>query len=1136
MAAMATLFSGFTLALLLAFAKRERQTANLFLSAALTVMVLKTGGLTPIFLPALGPLLYFYVRRMTAPNLQFNRKDVLHFCPSLVAYWMPGWLLLISVVIYLYLSHRLIQSFYSRLRPVLMDRPRFAFRRLDNTLHLLALLCLLWLFNDVFSFTVAFILIGMAAEVMLKLDSSTQLATPITDRYDAKEKSRRLMEAVAANRLYEDAELTLTSLAVKLKIHPHDLSRIINTGMEKNFSDFINEFRVRAIVGKMQDPAYDRLTLLGIAYESGFNSKTTFNRVFKEMTGKTPVEYKNSLNKEVPIDKLAPRLRILPVILRSDSPPNWAPGKLNRNYMLTNYLKIALRTLWRNKAFSAINIIGLALGLAICFLISLFVIDELSYDKFNLKADRIFRVNADFNVNGTQFNARTTPPSMASILVKEFPQIENAVRIKSNGKILVKKGKAKLSEDNCFYADNALFEVFTLPMIAGDPKSALSQSHSLVISENTARKYFNSTDVIGKTMHLDNATDYQITGVIENTPVQSHLHFDFIKSIIELPDRNFPDWSNVSYITYLLARPGVTQNSLDNYLQEATKKYAEPVLLRDLHSSLPELEKNGGHFRYLTIPLTKIHLHSTLTDEQEPSGNAEYVYIFTVIAILILLIACINFMNLSTAQSAGRAREVGVRKVLGSNRPQLIRQFLMESITTSFLAVVAAVILAILLLPYFNDLSGKQITLGWLTNIWFMPVLISITLVIGVISGLYPAFFLSAFQPIKVLKGKLAVGFKASMLRNCLVVFQFATVIILIIGTLVIYKQLKYISNKNLGYNRYQVLILKNTSALFPNAKSFLNDVIKMPGIKSGTMTSCLPTAVNNYTQVYGKEASLNKDQTRALATWSVDEDYIPTLGMQMADGRNFSKQILTDSSAVVINETAAKMLGYQKPLNKFLYGPGGVTFHIIGVVKDFNAGSLHSKISPLVLRNSLDNGAMAFRVETKNLPTLISEIRTLYHTKYANMADQPFSYSFMDEEFNHLYRSEQNIGRIFISFSFFSILIACLGLLGLVIYAAEQRIKEIGIRKVLGASITNLIMMLSNDFLKLIGISSLISFPVAWWGMNLWLQDFAYRTSISWWIFVAAGFLAVTIAMITVSYQALKAALANPIKSLRSE
>lgn len=807
-----------------------------------------------------------------------------------------------------------------------------------------------------------------------------------------------------------------------------------------------------------------------------------------------------------------------------------------QNHMLLSHLKSALRNIWRNRAFSAINIIGLALGLSVCFLISLFVINELSYDRFNLKADRIFRIDADFKVNGTQFNARETPPSMASILVNTYPQIENAVRIKSNGKTLVKKGNQTLIEKNCFYADKSLFDVFTLPMIAGNPESALLQPHSLVISEKIAKKYFNSTDVIGKTMHLDNATDYRITGVIKNTPVQSHLHFDFIKSISELPDRNSPDWSDISYVTYLLARPGVSQNELNNCLKEATKRYAEPVLLRNLHNSLSDIEKNGGHFRFVAFPLTKIHLYSTLMDEQEPTGNVEYVYIFTVIAIFILLIACINFMNLSTARSAGRAKEVGVRKVLGSSKAQLIRKFLIESIITSCIAVAIACVITIFLLPCFNGLYGKQITFSWINNIWFAPVLMAIALVIGVIAGLYPAFFLSAFQPIKVLKGKLATGFKGSMLRNGLVVFQFVTVIILIVGTLVIYKQLKYISNKKLGYNRDQVLILKNTNALFPHAKSFLNDVTKLAGIKSGTMTSCLPTSINNYTQVYGKDAAISKDQTMALATWTVDAGYIPTLGMQMAAGRNFSDQILTDSSAVIINETAAKMLGFQHAINKFIYGPGGVPLHIIGVVKDFNAGSLRSKIPPLVLKNAIDNGAMAFRIETKNLPGLIAEIKTLYHTKYANMAGQPFSYSFMDEEFNHLYQSEQNIGKIFCSFSFFSILIACLGLLGLVTYAAEQRIKEMAIRKVLGASIARLIMILSNDFLKLIGIAAIISFPIAWWGMSLWLQNFTYRTSISWWIFIVAGCLAVIIAMITIIYQALKAALVNPAKSLRSE
>ena len=398
----ATLFCGLTLALLLGFAKRPGQKANLLLSLALTVIVLKTGGLTSLFLPAVGPLLYFYVRQLTCPDQRLLRKDMLHFCPLLVGYWMPGWLVSIFVMIYLYLSHRLIQGFYYRLQPVLMDRPRFAFRWLDRVLFLLCLCCGLCLFNAIFWLAIALVLIGIAVQAMVKPDSRGQLAMPITDRSDAKVKGRRLTEAVAANRLYEDAELTLTTLAVKLMIHPHDLSRIINVGLEKNFSDFINEFRVREVARKMQDPACDRLTLVGIAYESGFNSKRTFNRVFKEMTGKTPLEYKSGLKKEGPIDKLAPLSPVRPVILRSESPPSWAAEISNRNFMIKNYIKTAFRSLIKNKGFTFINVFGLAFGLATCLLIVFYVFDELSYDRYNVKADRVFRLNNEIKFGGVQ--------------------------------------------------------------------------------------------------------------------------------------------------------------------------------------------------------------------------------------------------------------------------------------------------------------------------------------------------------------------------------------------------------------------------------------------------------------------------------------------------------------------------------------------------------------------------------------------------------------------------------------------------------------------------------------------------------------------------------------------------------------
>ncbi|MDB4901002.1 MAG: cell division protein FtsX [Mucilaginibacter sp.] len=804
--------------------------------------------------------------------------------------------------------------------------------------------------------------------------------------------------------------------------------------------------------------------------------------------------------------------------------------------MFQNYFKIAFRNLLRNKSFSAINICGLAIGLAVCLLITLFVIDELSYDKYNLKADRIYRVNSDFKVNGSLFEARETPGSMATNMLKDYPGIEYAARIKNNGKILVKKDSQTLVELNSFYADDALFNVFTLPMIAGDPKTALSQPYSLVISENIAKKYFKSTDVIGKTLYLNNTSNYKITGVIKNTPVQSHIHFSFIKSINEIPGINSGGWLSENYITYMLLRPGITQKDLNHYLKEATKKYAEADLRQFIHTSIADLDQKGDHFRFVTIPLTKIHLYSTLTNEQEPSGNAEYVYIFIVIAIFILLIACVNFMNLSTARSAGRSKEVGVRKVLGSNRGTLIYQFLIESTLTSFIALIIALVLAVLMLPYFNQLSGKQITLDLFSTIWLLPCLLAIAVFLGLLAGTYPAFFMSAFQPIQVLKGKLSAGFKNSILRNSLVVFQFSTVIILIVGTLVIYSQLNYIRNKKLGYNREQVLVLQNTASLYLHAKSFKEEVLKLAGVKLGTMSSYLPTTPNNDTEVYGKDAGMSPGQSTALETWDVDEDYIPALGMQMAAGRNFSKEMLTDSSAIIINETAAKMLGYGNPLNKNLYKGSKHPYHIIGVVKDFNSSSLRSKIAPLVFQLNLDRGGMAFRIETKNIPFLVSQIQTLYHNADANMADQPFTYSFMDDDFDHLYRSEQNTGKIFVSFAFFAILIACLGLFGLVTYAAEQRTKEIGIRKVLGASVSSIIGMLSGDFLKLVVIAAVIAFPIAWWAMNKWLQDFAYRTSISWWVFAVAGLLAIIITVVTVSFRAIKAALMNPVTSLRAE
>jgi putative ABC transport system permease protein len=807
--------------------------------------------------------------------------------------------------------------------------------------------------------------------------------------------------------------------------------------------------------------------------------------------------------------------------------------------MFKNYFKIAFRSHWKNKSFSAINILGLAIGLAVCLLITLFVIDELSYDKYNVNADRIYRVSADFKINGSIFNDRESPAPMAPAMMKDYPQIEQATRLKYIDKSLVKKGTQTIVENNTFYGDANLFKVFSIPFIAGDANTALLEPRSIVISEEIAQKYFNSTDVIGKTLHMDNASDFKITGIIKSLPAQSHLHFNIIKAMSGLDQSRRPEWGAIDFLTYIIVKPGITQSNLDSYLTAAAKKYAEPELVSYIHASIADLESKGDHFKYATIPITKIHLYSNTSGEIEPSGNMQYVYIFIVIAVIILLIACINFMNLSTARSAGRAREVGVRKVLGSSRTSLIWQFLTESTLTSFIALVLALIFAIVLLPYFNMVSGKQIAFDFINNAWLLPGLLGVTIIIGLMAGLYPAFFMSAFLPVQVLKGKLASGLKGSMLRNSLVVFQFAAVIVLIVGTLVIYNQLNYIRNKQLGYNREQALVIKNTYSLYLHANSFKDDVLKLHGVEAGTMTSYLPTSAPEVSEVYSKDAAKSPSQTVTLSSWTVDEDYIPTMDMKMAAGRNFSKAYLSDSTAVVINEAAAALLGFVKPLDKKLYLGNDnqmYAFNIIGVVKDFNFGSLRNKVKPLVMRLGIERGSMVFRVTTHNLPAVISQIENLYHNADANMAGQPFAYSFMDDDFDHLYQSEQNTGKIFIYFTFFAILIACLGLFGLVTYAAEQRTKEIGIRKVLGASVANIVGMLSGDFLKLVGISAVVAFPIAWYAMNSWLQGFAYRTTISWWVFAAATLLAVIITVATVSFRAIKAALMNPVASLKDE
>jgi len=807
--------------------------------------------------------------------------------------------------------------------------------------------------------------------------------------------------------------------------------------------------------------------------------------------------------------------------------------------MLKNYLRVAYRNLWKDKVFSSINIIGFAAGLAICLLIALFVTDELSYDKYNDKVDRIYRIHADLKLNDAGMNAIVSPGPMGPALVKEFPQIEKYTRFINTNDMLVKKGDETIMEHHSVFADSSLFEVFSLPLLAGDSKTALTQPNSMVISESMAKKYFGNNNPIGQSLLTSNTTNYKITGVIKDMPAQSHVHFNFIKAMTEVEDSRKTDWLSNNYVTYILVKPGTTQKNFNDALQQTVKKYIEPQLVSFVHASLADLAKSGSHFSYFAMPLQKIHLHSNLSFEWEANGNLQYVYIFIMAAVFILLIACVNFMNLSTARSAGRAKEVGVRKVLGSLRSNLISQFLAESLLTTLLALVIAVALAALLLPWFNQVSGKEITLGLFTKPWLIPSLLLTGLIVGLAAGSYPAFYLSAFQPIQVLKGKLAAGFKNGWLRNGLVVVQFTIAIFLIVSTLVIHNQLNYIRNAELGYNREQVLTLKNTYSLWVHAKTFKAEALTIPGIKQATMTADIPNAGTHSINGIFKDASLSASSSTIMETWNVDADFVPTLGMHIIKGRNFSPVMPTDTFAVLVNETGAKMLGFKDPLNQVVYRPGdsmkAVAYHIIGVIKDFHAGSLHDKIAPELFHLSEERGAISFRIDSKNIPSVIAQLEQKYRG-IEKMAGQPFLYSFMDDDFNRLYDADQRTGKIFISFAILAILIACLGLFGLVTYAAEQRIKEIGVRKVLGASVGSIVSLLSKDFLKLVAIATVIAIPIAWWLMNKWLQDFAYRTHITLWDFAIATALAAIITIATVCFRAVSAARANPVKSLRSE
>ena len=809
--------------------------------------------------------------------------------------------------------------------------------------------------------------------------------------------------------------------------------------------------------------------------------------------------------------------------------------------MLKNYFTIAWRNLLRNKIYSFINITGLAVGLASFLLIALYIMDELSYDRYNANADRIYRINSDIKLGGGELHLPVSSDMMGQLLIKDYPAIEQYTRIyNSNGSKLIKKDKVFIIEDRVAHVDSTFFDVFTLPAISGNTHTALNEPNTVVITASAANKYFGTTDVIGKTIETkdDKNPIYKITAVIKDIPAGSHFHFDFMFSM-KNADYDWGQLTSHNFHTYLLLRKGADYKQLEKKFEQYIDKYVLPSVRQFIKiSSMDEFRKAGNRLDYTLIPLTKIHLYSDRSFELSPSGNVQYVYIFGAVALFILLIACINFMNLTTARSANRAKEVGIRKVLGTERKFLIFQFLTESTLMTVLSLILAILIAYLILPLFNDVANKSMHLGSLFSSRILPLLIALPILVGLLAGSYPAFFLSAFRPIEVLKGKLKLGSNSTSLRSVLVVFQFATSIILIVGTLVIYKQLKYIQSRDLGYNKQQVLTIQNTYVLGDQAKAFKNSVLQMNGVLSGTLSSFLPVSNSSRNDnTFFKDPTMDINGSLDMQTWRIDYDYFKTLGMHIIKGREFSPDFGGDSSAVIINETTAQLLGYADPIGKKIYNTGDQnkleTYTIIGEVKNFNFESLKQGIGPLSFFLSNRSGMASFKVNTSNVNGLIKNIGDKWKEMSPTM---PFIYSFLDDSFNQMYASEQRVGKIAMIFSTLAILIACLGLFGLATFIAEQRTREIGIRKVLGASVQGIVRLLSRDFLKLVAIAFVIAAPLSWWIMSRWLSDFAYRIPLEWWFVGLSGIFALVIAMVTVSFQAIKAGLSNPVKSLKTE
>jgi putative ABC transport system permease protein len=809
--------------------------------------------------------------------------------------------------------------------------------------------------------------------------------------------------------------------------------------------------------------------------------------------------------------------------------------------MIKNHLRSALRNITKYPFISFINIFGLTVGLTCCLLIVTYVINEQSYDKFNKNADNIYRVTRIFySPQGAEsLHSGSVAPPFGPLLQNAFPDIKEITRLLPNTTVALKYKDKLFNERKAFYADEHLFDFFNVPLVHGDPHKGLLEPYSVMMTASIAKKYFGEVDPMNKTITLDNDKhEFKITGIFQAFPANSHLHPEILMSFSTLKDTAVygekeltTRFNNNAFYTYLLFPKNYNIKRIESQLPDFLDKYVH-------FQGVPANFKTHTVTKLSFQKFTDIHLRSHLDSEIEDNGDIKRVYIFSAIAFFTLLIACINYMNLSTSRSILRAREIGIRKAIGARRKEIISQFLSESILITWIALVLAVFLTGLLLPFVNKLSNQALLFNSLFHWQILLPVLTLPFVIGLISGIYPALFMSSFVPVRVLKGITSVGSGNISFRKVLVVVQFSISIILIVATTVVYRQLQYIQNKNLGYNKNHILTMNYVGAINKQYNSFRIDLLKNGAIKGVARSSYIPSerllSAGGANILEGGAMQPVKIELKFMTT---DNDFIPTYGMKMAAGRNFSPEFLTDTNSFLLNETAVHALGWKNPQNALAktIKYDNVTGKVIGVVKDFQFESLHQNIIPLLFELPADNyyAKISIKVDGHNVQ---SGINTIQDTWRKFSPETPFEYTFLDEKFDQLYKSEQQQARLFTIFSCIAIFIACLGLFGLSAFTITQRIKEIGIRKVLGASVPQIVGELSKDFLKLVLIATLIAFPIAWYSMSKWLVNFAFHINIGWWVFVLAGIISLIIASATISFQSIKAAMANPVKSLRSE